>query len=275
MKSQLKLLRRALVIGVLIVLAGTGVASPSYAAESSTPSLPGRVVQAGYSNCAHVVLYGETMTMIAARYGTTIYQLMRANFMPSPNLIYRGMRLRVPCVPFIYPRSCIRAIYIVRRGDNLFRIGLRFGISWIPIAIVNGLRNPNLIWVGMHLGIPCRSISAPGYSPSYAPTYPQPTPVAGGNQLTVLMRNIAFNPANINIKVGQTVLWRNNEPSAIPHTTTSGSCSGSTCTPAPGWNSGTLNPGQTFSHAFTAAGIFTYYCQIHGAQMQGTVSVTP
>ncbi len=89
----------------------------------------------------------------------------------------------------------------------------------------------------------------------------------------VVMRNIAFNPGTVMIHVGQTVTWRNDD--TTPHTTTSGSCPGGACTPAAGWDSGTLNPGQTFSHQFTAAGTFPYFCRIHGAMMQGTVVVMP
>jgi plastocyanin len=89
----------------------------------------------------------------------------------------------------------------------------------------------------------------------------------------VVMQNIAFNPPTITIHVGQTVVWRNDD--TVPHTTTSGSCSGNVCTPAPGWDSGTLNPGQSFSHTFDTAGTFGYYCRIHGAAMQGTVVVMP
>jgi plastocyanin len=92
-------------------------------------------------------------------------------------------------------------------------------------------------------------------------------------QVTVVMQNIAFNPANITIHVGQQVVWVNND--SVPHTTTSGSCSGGTCTPSPGWDSGTLNAGQSFSHTFTTAGTFPYFCRIHGASMQGTVTVMP
>ena len=205
-----------------------------------------------------------------------------------------------------YPSSCIRSLYFVRPGDNLFRIGLRFGVSPLRLAFFNGLRNPNLIFAGMRLAIPCSRASAPGYSPyvmpgsspyampgyspyrvpgysSYMmpgympnpmsgyPPAPSPSPVPG--QGMVVMRNIAFSPATITIHVGQRVVWRNDD--SAPHTTTSGSCSGNVCTPMPGWDSGTLNQGQSFSHTFNAAGTFTYYCRIHGAMMQGSVVVMP
>lgn len=44
--------------------------------------------------------------------------------------------------------------YVVRRGDTLSRIALRYAISWRTIASLNGLSNPNLIYVGQRLRIP-------------------------------------------------------------------------------------------------------------------------
>jgi LysM repeat protein len=43
----------------------------------------------------------------------------------------------------------------VRRGENLFRIGVRYGVSWWYLAQINGLHNPNYIWAGMTLAVPC------------------------------------------------------------------------------------------------------------------------
>ncbi|MER3468478.1 MAG: peptidoglycan-binding protein, partial [Thermoflexus sp.] len=39
-------------------------------------------------------------------------------------------------------------------GDNLFRIGLKFNMSWTVIAARNGITNPNAIFPGQRLIIP-------------------------------------------------------------------------------------------------------------------------
>ena len=54
---------------------------------------------------------------------------------------------------------------MVQPGDNLFRIGLKFGSSWVQIAEANGLVNPNLITVGDELKIP---VDAPGPAPAFS-----------------------------------------------------------------------------------------------------------
>src|SRR5205823_7661573 len=61
-----------------------------------------------------------------------------------------------------------------------------------------------------------------------------------------------FVPKTVTINVGDTVTWSNNGKS--PHTVTANGGS---------FNSGNLNPGQSFSHTFTSAGTFAYHCQYH------------
>ena len=44
--------------------------------------------------------------------------------------------------------------YTVRAGDNLYRIGLRYGVPWRRIAEANGITNPRLLPIGKILTIP-------------------------------------------------------------------------------------------------------------------------
>src|SRR5262249_30537809 len=64
------------------------------------------------------------------------------------------------------------AQYTVLPGDNLFRIGLKFGVSWPDIAVANNLPNASLIFPGQVLCIP----SAAGGTPAPTATGPTPTP---------------------------------------------------------------------------------------------------
>lgn len=45
-------------------------------------------------------------------------------------------------------------IHVVQPGENLYRISLLYGLSWVAIAEYNGLSNPNQITVGQELRIP-------------------------------------------------------------------------------------------------------------------------
>ncbi len=74
------------------------------------------------------------------------------------------------------------------------------------------------------------------------------------------------------INAGETIQW---SWSNGLHSTTSGSCSGTFCTPDFVWNSGNHSPPFSFTHTFPAAGTFSYYCMIHGSMMQGAINVLP
>lgn len=52
------------------------------------------------------------------------------------------------------PPPVFRAVYIVQRGDTLWRISRAFGTTINAIAQANGIRNVNLIYVGQRLLIP-------------------------------------------------------------------------------------------------------------------------
>ena len=277
MKSKSRRLAVALTSVAIVALISAMVTTSTFAAELPTDQALAGPIYGSQFGCFHTVRLGETLTRIAARFGTSAYALMVANGIPNPNRIFAGANLDVPCTSSSYPSQCVRTIHVVRLGEDLFRIGLQFGVSPTTLAAFNGISNPNLIFDGMRLAIPCVGGYAPspqpGYPPTYPPSTPSPMPTPTNGQALVVMRNLAFNPSTTNIHVGQKVVWRNDD--SVPHTTTSGSCSGNTCTPMPGWDSGTLNPGQSFSFTFNTAGTFTYYCRIHGAMMQGTVRVMP
>ena len=75
--------------------------------------------------------------------------------------------------------------------------------------------------------------------------------------------NTAYNPGNFPVKAGNTVTWVNKDTTVHTVTSTSGQ-----------FDSGNLNPGQTYSHAFTQTGVYKYYCTLH-VWMKGNVTVTP
>jgi plastocyanin len=87
---------------------------------------------------------------------------------------------------------------------------------------------------------------------------------AMGNQVGVSIENFAFSPQTIEIAVGDTVTWTNNDSTSH---TASQSPSGS------GFQSGTLAPGASFSQTFDTPGTYDYFCEFH-ANMTGAVVVS-
>ena len=96
----------------------------------------------------HVVQPGETLFGIAAHYGTTMQALARLNGIANPNRIYVGQRLVVPCA------RAAGAVHVVRHGETLIGIGVRYGASAWTIARANSITNLNHIYVGQRLTIP-------------------------------------------------------------------------------------------------------------------------
>lgn len=77
-----------------------------------------------------------------------------------------------------------------------------------------------------------------------------------------------FDPMQLTINVGDTVVWRNN--SFLQHTVTSGN----SCSPNSIFNSGVMDPDIEFQYTFTSTGSFPYFCMLHClAGMRGTITV--
>ncbi|MEA3460088.1 MAG: LysM peptidoglycan-binding domain-containing protein, partial [Chloroflexota bacterium] len=59
--------------------------------------------QPSYGGYIHVVMPGENLSIIAWRYGTTVWAIAQANGILNPNLIYIGQRLGIPRPAYIIP----------------------------------------------------------------------------------------------------------------------------------------------------------------------------
>lgn len=91
------------------------------------------------------------------------------------------------------------------------------------------------------------------------PAAAAPQPDSG--TVRVNIKDLAFGPATLHIKVGQTVEWVNADP--LAHTVTADDKS---------WDSGFLDQGGRFSRRFTSAGSFPYHCEPH-PQMRARIIV--
>jgi LysM repeat protein len=157
---------------------GTPTATPEDSAPTSTPgatptptSSPTATPEAGVPTATaivsptatptaeaqiiHVVQAGENLYRIALRYGTTIAAIAEANGIANPTLISVGQQLIIPVSGGTVPTPAVtETTYVVKPGDNLYRIGLQFGVSHLVIASYNGLSDSSQIYVGQVLLIP-------------------------------------------------------------------------------------------------------------------------
>lgn len=108
----------------------------------------------------HTVRRGETLSHIARRYGTTVSELRAANGGVHPRRIQVGQRLTVPtrmnlsAEPATGRSSAAQwRIHRVRRGDSLWSISRRYGVTVREIQQWNGLGNRSRILAGQQLRI--------------------------------------------------------------------------------------------------------------------------
>ena len=97
------------------------------------------------SGITYVVQAGDTLSGIAARFGTTVAELVSLNNISDPNLIYVGQVLKIPS------SGNSSRTYTVQAGDTLSYIAAKFGTTVANLVALNNISDPNLIYVGQVL----------------------------------------------------------------------------------------------------------------------------
>jgi|SRR5215211_3749650 len=81
-------------------------------------------------------------------------------------------------------------------------------------------------------------------------------------EMTVSIQDFFFEPDQLTVAPGTTVTWVNDGEQ--PHTSTADDGT---------WDSGTLQPGESYSFTFDEPGDYSYFCEIH-PDMTATVTVS-
>jgi len=98
----------------------------------------------------HYVRRGETLSTIAKRYRSSVSSIARLNQLRSLHLIRPGQRLKIPAQGMSYASSSStlklvkdgeKLVYIVKRGDSLYRIASAFNTSVKQIKQMNNLKS--------------------------------------------------------------------------------------------------------------------------------------
>ena len=95
----------------------------------------------------YTVKKGDTLSGIAAKYGTTYQKIASDNGITNPNLIYPGQQLKI----YVNNKPSNYIVYTVKKGDTLSGIAAKYGTTYQKIASDNGISNPNLIYPGQKL----------------------------------------------------------------------------------------------------------------------------
>lgn len=117
----------------------------------------------------YTVQRGDTLSGVARKYGVTVRDLVEANDIINPNLIFPGQKLIIPGymaprppsepeepdrVPRPAPPEEQYLLHTVMRGDTLSSIAKRYGVTLREIIEANNIEDPNYIRAGQQLVIP-------------------------------------------------------------------------------------------------------------------------
>lgn len=165
--------------------------------------------------------------------------------------------------------------------NELFQI-VKHGFKLSGMPAWGEIHSDEEIWEIVALVRQLPSLDSAGYAQmeGAAPTEASATDAGeprdeGTAAATVGMTDdLRFDPSEVRIQEGQTVTWRNS--SELVHTVTAdpelAADESSVALPngADTFDSGNLQPGETFSHTFTVPGTYKYFCIPH--ELQGMIA---
>lgn len=120
----------------------------------------------------HTVQRGETLVILASRYGTTWQAIASLNNLTNPNRIYAGQVLLIPAPS----RPQIVGTYAVKAGDTLYALAQRYGTTVDNFVAVNAITETTRLSIGQILNVPASTVPSQPQVPT-TPSVPTPNPV--------------------------------------------------------------------------------------------------
>src|SRR5574344_2090151 len=102
-------------------------------------------------NSEHNVAKGETLYGISRQYGISIDDLCALNGIGKTAVLKIGQTLKIPGPS---PLTAPTETYIVQKGDTMYSIARKLGVSVDTLNILNQLSNSSLIKAGQELTVP-------------------------------------------------------------------------------------------------------------------------
>ena len=144
------------IVGVTVTPTLPATSVPTAVASPPSTTNPG----------TYTVQWGDWLNKIAAQFGVTSQALIAANPGINPNYITPGQVLNIPggsssgqtpapaVTPVANPPASNPSTYTVQRGDWIYALARRFGVSVAALVGANPGINPNLLYPGQVLRIP-------------------------------------------------------------------------------------------------------------------------
>ena len=136
-----------------------GISSPYIIYVGQVLKIPGGEVNTNpapsnnSNGTTYTVKSGDTLSGIAAKFGTTYQKIAADNGIANPNIIHPGQVLKINAASNKNTTQNSTRTYTVKSGDTLSGIAAKFGTTYQEIARKNGIANPNIIHPGQVLKI--------------------------------------------------------------------------------------------------------------------------
>lgn len=166
-------------------------------------------------SAGYTVRAGDTLWTIARRHGVSVSALSSANGVSNPNVIHPGTQLTIPAgggaTAASTASSSSAGIHVVKPGETLMGISIRYQVMMRDIAAANGFSNLKWVYAGQRLRIPSAA-STPVAAPSAAAPAPSvAAPLTTRSDVGAILdqtaREYGFNPAFVKALAYQESGW--------------------------------------------------------------------
>ncbi|MCC6904699.1 MAG: LysM peptidoglycan-binding domain-containing protein [Anaerolineae bacterium] len=146
--------------GTLPTVAGLPTALPTVAPAAATPvpATPSAAETGGGGACpsSYTVKAGDNLFRIALQYDLEVADIASANGITNTASLSVGQVLRLPgCTGATSGAGTAGGTtHTVAAGETLYRIALRYGLTYQELASYNGITDPTAISIGQVLRIP-------------------------------------------------------------------------------------------------------------------------
>ena len=134
-------------IGLLPWVDYNGVEQPKAPANTEKP----------VETINYTIQKGDTMSKIATKFNVSLNTLIAANpNIANPNIIFPGQVIKIPIKTQQTSTSAVAnepVYHTVQRGETLSGIAKRYGTTYLKIAALNKIANPNRIYTGQRLRV--------------------------------------------------------------------------------------------------------------------------
>ncbi|MES2624911.1 MAG: LysM peptidoglycan-binding domain-containing protein [Pseudomonadota bacterium] len=193
------------------------------------------------ADVSHTVRAGDSLSVIATRYGTSVSQLVAINQLSNRNALKIGQKIILPQQNGVIPTIVVsnntqvaKGSYTVKRGDTISTIANRHNVPTATLLALNNLRSGSIIVPGQTLKLSIEATGAPSQTNVAAqlhetleareqrtvaalqnPTAKQPTAVAQGSTTSnpqIAMASVmsptaasAFDPSALDVASDNTI----------------------------------------------------------------------